>query len=48
MERKGKVLTLSVFARRKRDGRKLAVLTAYDLTSALIASARRTGSPQAP
>ena len=39
MERKGKALTLSVFGRRKRDGRKIAVVTAYDLTSALIASA---------
>ncbi|MCB1183404.1 3-methyl-2-oxobutanoate hydroxymethyltransferase [bacterium] len=39
MERKGKALNLSVFARRKREGRPLAVLTAYDLTSALIASA---------
>ncbi len=39
MERKGKALTLSVFSRRKRDGQKLVVLTAYDLTSALIAAA---------
>ncbi len=39
MERKGKALTLSVFGRRKRDGCKLVVLTAYDLTSALIAAA---------
>ncbi len=39
MERKGKALTLSVFGRRKRDGQKLVVLTAYDLTSALIAAA---------
>jgi len=36
--RQGKTLTLSVFARRKRDGDKLVVLTAYDLTSALIAA----------
>jgi 3-methyl-2-oxobutanoate hydroxymethyltransferase len=39
MERKGKTLTLSVFDRRKRAGEKLVVLTAYDLTSALIAAA---------
>ncbi len=39
MNAKGKALTLSVFGRRKRDGRKLVVLTAYDLTSALIAAA---------
>jgi len=39
MARKGKALTLSVFARRKAAGRKLVVLTAYDLTSALIAAA---------
>lgn len=39
MERKGKALTLSVFGRRKRDGHRLAVVTAYDLSSALIASA---------
>ncbi len=39
MERKGKTLTMSVFARRKRQGKKIVVLTAYDLTSALIASA---------
>jgi 3-methyl-2-oxobutanoate hydroxymethyltransferase len=39
MERKGKTLTMSVFARRKRQGKKIVLLTAYDLTSALIASA---------
>jgi 3-methyl-2-oxobutanoate hydroxymethyltransferase len=39
MARQGKTLTLSVFSRRKRDGNKLVVLTAYDLTSALIAAA---------
>ena len=39
LKREGKALTLNVFARRKRDGDKLVVLTAYDLTSALIASA---------
>jgi len=39
MTRQGKTLTLSVFARRKRDGQKIVVLTAYDLTSALIAAA---------
>ncbi len=39
MERKGKTLTMSVFARRKKQGRKIVLLTAYDLTSALIASA---------
>jgi len=39
MERKGKTLTMSVFARRKKQGKKIVLLTAYDLTSALIASA---------
>jgi len=39
MQRTDKALTLSVFPRRKKEGRKLAVVTAYDLTSALIASA---------
>ena len=39
MERTGKALTLSIFGRSKSDGRKLVVLTAYDLTSALIAAA---------
>ena len=39
MERKGKPLTLSVFSRRKKQGKKIVVLTAYDLTSALIAAA---------
>ncbi len=39
MERKGKTLSMSVFARRKKRGRKIVLLTAYDLTSALIASA---------
>jgi 3-methyl-2-oxobutanoate hydroxymethyltransferase len=39
MERKGKALTMSVFARRKQKGEKIVVLTAYDLTSALIAAA---------
>ncbi len=38
MERKGKTLTLSVFPRRKKEGQKIVVLTAYDLTSAMIAS----------
>ena len=36
MNDKGKPLSLDVFARRKTDGRKIAVLTAYDLTSALL------------
>jgi len=39
MERKGKPLTLGVFSRRKAQGEKIVVLTAYDLTSALIANA---------
>lgn len=39
MERKGNTLTLNVFSRRKKQGRKIVVLTAYDLTSALIAAA---------
>lgn len=39
MQRSEGPLTLSVFPRRKKEGRKLAVVTAYDLTSALIASA---------
>jgi len=39
MKRTGKPLTLKIFARHKRDGQKLVVLTAYDLTSALIAAA---------
>jgi 3-methyl-2-oxobutanoate hydroxymethyltransferase len=39
MERKGKTLTLSVFPRRKKQGKKIVVLTAYDLTSALIGAA---------
>lgn len=39
MERKGKPLTLSVFGKRKKMGQKIVVLTAYDLTSALIAAA---------
>ncbi len=39
MKRKGKTLTMSVFARRKQQGRKIVLLTAYDLTSALIAAA---------
>ncbi|MBE0565033.1 MAG: 3-methyl-2-oxobutanoate hydroxymethyltransferase, partial [Krumholzibacteria bacterium] len=34
----GRTLTLDVFARRKRAGRKLVVLTAYDLASARIAA----------
>lgn len=38
MTRQGKTLTLSMFARRKREGQKIVVLTAYDLTSALIAA----------
>ena len=38
MDSKGKALTLSVFAKRKQQGRKIAVLTAYDLTSAMIAA----------
>jgi 3-methyl-2-oxobutanoate hydroxymethyltransferase len=36
---RSRTLTLSVFARRKREGRPLVVLTAYDLTSARIAAA---------
>ena len=32
MERKGKTLTMSVFARRKKQGKKIVLLTAYDLT----------------
>ena len=36
MQKSGKPLTLDVFARRKGDGQKIAVLTAYDLTSALL------------
>jgi 3-methyl-2-oxobutanoate hydroxymethyltransferase len=39
MQRSEKPLTLRVFARNKRQGKKLAVVTAYDLTSALIVSA---------
>lgn len=39
MQRSDKSLTLRVFARNKRQGKKLAVVTAYDLTSALIVSA---------
>lgn len=39
MQRSDKPLTLRVFARNKRQGQKLAVVTAYDLTSALIVSA---------
>lgn len=39
LTRKGKTLTLSVFGRHKHEGRKLVVLTAYDLTSAKIAAA---------
>ena len=39
MKRKGKPLSLGVFARRKAAGEKIVVLTAYDLTSALIATA---------
>ena len=38
MGRPGKPLTLDVFARRKRRGEKIVVLTAYDLASATIAS----------
>lgn len=38
MLRKEKNLTLRVFARNKKSGQKLAVVTAYDLTSALIVS----------
>lgn len=38
MQRKGKPLTLSIFAQRKAKAEKLTVMTAYDLTSALIAS----------
>lgn len=36
MNDKGKSLTLDVFSRRKKTGQKIAVLTAYDLTSALL------------
>ena len=43
MERKGKTLTLSVFPRRKKEGQKIVVLTAYDLTSALIGAALTGG-----
>ncbi|MBU8871901.1 MAG: 3-methyl-2-oxobutanoate hydroxymethyltransferase [Gemmatimonadales bacterium] len=39
MKSEGKALTLSVFTKRKEQGRKIVVLTAYDLTSALIAAA---------
>jgi 3-methyl-2-oxobutanoate hydroxymethyltransferase len=39
MQRTGKPLTLSIFSRSKTRGEKLTVITAYDLTSALIASA---------
>lgn len=39
MDKKGKPLTLDVFALNKSQGKKTAVLTAYDLTSALLASA---------
>jgi len=39
MQRSDKPLTLRVFARHKKQGLKLAVVTAYDLTSALIVSA---------
>ncbi len=39
MKRTGKPLTLKIFARCKREGQKLVVVTAYDLTSALIAAA---------
>lgn len=38
MHKKGKPLTLDVFPRHKSEGRKIAVLTAYDLTSALLAA----------
>ncbi len=38
MQRSDKPLTLRVFGRNKRHGKKLAVVTAYDLTSALIVS----------
>ena len=34
----GKPRTLSLFARKKRRGEKIVVLTAYDLTSARIAA----------
>ncbi len=39
MQRSDKPLTLRVFSRNKRQGKKLAVVTAYDLTSAMIVSA---------
>ncbi len=39
MQRTGKTLTLSIFSRRKARSEKITVITAYDLTSALIASA---------
>ncbi len=39
MQRTDKPQTLRVFSRNKRQGKKLAVVTAYDLTSALIVSA---------
>jgi len=38
MKRTGRALTLEVFARNQQQRRKTVVLTAYDLTSALIAS----------
>jgi 3-methyl-2-oxobutanoate hydroxymethyltransferase len=37
MDRKGKKMTMDIFARLKRQGEKIVMLTAYDLTSALIA-----------
>ncbi len=39
MQRKGKPLTLRVFSRNKRQGKKTVVVTAYDLTSALMVAA---------
>jgi 3-methyl-2-oxobutanoate hydroxymethyltransferase len=39
MHKKGQSLTLDVFARRKTAGEKITVLTAYDLTSALLGAA---------
>ncbi len=39
MARNGRTLTLDVFARRKRSGEKIAVVTAYDVAGARIAAA---------
>ena len=39
MDPKARPQTLDIFSRRKREGEKIAVLTAYDLTSALLGAA---------